>query len=469
MGKEKAIVPPVAMGDPVTLQVERLGYRGEGVARYRGFTIFVEGALPGETVEAQITQVKRSFAIAELRAIVHPTSERVVPLCPVFDVCGGCQLQHLSYAAQLQFKRQVVKDALVRIGKFAAEDVQRWVQPVIGQEEPWRYRNKVSLTATARAGRFVAGFVEEGTHEPVESTTCLIRPHAYDELLQIIITQFEQHGVRAYDEQSQSGDVRQLIVRSNHKHEVMIVILTGMHELVHGRELAAAWAKQMPQGYRLVSVIQQKRNDGKNGVRKRDASEEVLYGDASIQEQIDGLTFRISASAFLQVNPIQTRILYEKALNAAAISSQDVVFDFYCGVGTLSLLAGRQAKAVYGVESVSAAVEDAKFNARQNGLTNAHFYAGFVEQVAPQLLSSEVHPNVILLDPPRAGCGPEVITALLQASPQRIVYISCNPATLARDLRQLVDGGYALQSVEPIDMFPQTAHVEVISSIVLKK
>ncbi|MCY0894177.1 MAG: 23S rRNA (uracil(1939)-C(5))-methyltransferase RlmD [Acidibacillus sp.] len=467
MGKDQLMAPPVAVLDQISVEVLRLGYRGEGVARYNGFTVFIDGALAGELVKVQISKVMRTFAVGKILSIIRTSPQRETPPCEVFDLCGGCQLQHVSYDAQLQFKQQTVKDALERIGKFDSEVVRTLVLDTLLQSDPWRYRNKVSLMATARSGRFVAGFVEEGTHEPIEAQTCMIRPKAYDELLHTITTNFTELGIRPYDEKNRRGDVRQLVIRSNNANEVMIVMITQGRELPRAELFCKVLAERMPEGYRLVSVIQQKHSIAADSTEGQFIKERVLFGSPYMQEEIAGLTFRISASAFLQVNPIQTLVLYEKALASAKLTKTDVVFDLFSGVGTLSLLAARQAKAVYGVESIRAATEDATFNAKNNGLTNTQFLSGFVEDIVPQLVSDRICPDVVLLDPPRAGCAAQVLTALIDLAPQRIVYISCNPATLARDLRHLVDGGYVMTSIQPVDMFPQTAHVEVIASLLL--
>ncbi len=467
--RDQKVVAPVSVQDVVRLYVDRLGYRGEGVARHQGFTIFVEGALPGEIVDVQIAKVQRTFAVGKLHALIETSAQRVKPKCEVFDLCGGCQLQHVSYQTQLEFKQQTVKDALIRIGKFPVDQVEEWVLPTIGQEDPWRYRNKVSLMATARSGRFIAGFVEEGTHEPVEAQTCFIRPQAYDALLRTLMDLFSEFGIRAYDEKIRQGDVQQLVVRSNSVQEMMIVIITPRRHFPNATMLCEKLAESMPMGYRLRSVIQQQMPRATAGFQTARPLERVLFGEPHMHEQIAGLSFRISASAFFQVNPLQTLVLYERALEVAQISAEDTVFDLFSGVGTLSLLAAKFAKYVYGIESVIAATEDAIYNAEQNGLMNTQFFTGFVEEIVPQLVFDHVNPDIVFLDPPRAGCALPVLSSLVEATPRKIVYVSCNPATLARDLRHLVDGGYAIQSIQPVDMFPQTAHVEVITSMFLDK
>lgn len=493
LGKKADRVPPVVVGQTVEIGIDRLGYRGEGVGRVEGFTVFVEGALPGELVSARVAVVARTFAQAVLLQVKTAAAERVAPPCPVFDLCGGCQLQHLSYEAQLVWKRQAIVDALVRIGHFQADDVAAQVAQTLGMDDPWRYRNHVQVAAADRGGQFVAGFVEEGTHEPVEAAECLIRPHSHDDLLTRSLAIIEALGLEGYDEATGSGDIRSLAIRTNQTGEALVVIRTVGETLPHSAELARRLAaSSLPSGIRVVGVVQ---------VAPRSPSGQSIWGRDTLDEVIMGLSFQVSATSFLQVNPSQTQVLYETALAAAQLRPDDTLWDIYCGIGTLTLLAAQHVRRAVGVEEVAAAVLDARHNAQINGLEQTEFRVGRAERVVRELLTDASAkgkpvsvdsaggpavnaeavvggiavgedavrggslPDVVLLDPPRAGCAPEVIAALADARPERIVYLSCNPATLARDLRLLADRGYALKSVQPIDMFPQTAHVECVAVI----
>ncbi|MCY0876907.1 MAG: 23S rRNA (uracil(1939)-C(5))-methyltransferase RlmD [Firmicutes bacterium] len=462
---------PVQVGDELELTVDRLGYRGEGVARHEGFAVFIEGALPGERVQARVTQVARSFAHAHLHTVLTPATERVVPLCAVYDLCGGCQLQHLSYAGQLQFKRQAVVDALTRIGKFPSQAVEALVRSTIPMDEPWRYRNKVQVAAAVRGGRFVIGFVEEGTHEPVEASECLIRPVGHDQVLAKTLEVIDHYAIGAYDEASGQGDVTRIAIRTTKGGEVLLIVDTAGASLPHAKAFASALAAKVD------GIEEEEASDARGLGRPRirlagivhqpsSGASRVLYGVPYVDETIAGLDFRVSADSFLQVNPVQTERLYQEAIQAAVLETEDFVWDLYCGIGTLSLLAAQHCRRVVGIEEVEQAVDDAKANATRNGLPHADFVAGRVEQAIVDLLEREGPPDVVLLDPPRAGCAPEVLAALLVASPRRIVYVSCNPATLARDLRLLADGGYESRLIQPLDMFPQTAHVECCVSLV---
>ena len=530
---------PVKVGDQIDVMVERLGYRGEGVARHQGVAVFVEGVLPGERAAVRIVRVARSHAFAKALRIVDAAPDRVAAPCPVFGLCGGCQVQHLTYEAQLRFKRQVVTDALQRIGKFDPALLDRLVKPAIGQTDPWRYRNKVSVMAKAREGRFVAGFVEEGTHEPVEQEECLIRPAVFDGVLRTLVRLLEELAIAPYDEGDETGSVAEIVIRDARAGDVMVVLKTATPLLAGGEELARRLSREMPAGHRLASVVEQAavRSGSGSGhgrtvaagvgpgsgsehgrmvatgvgpqagsgsalggmdamrtgpqgaaehgseagvasgrdrraVRQALRQERLIWGSPYILDAVGEareLQMQVSASSFLQVNPVQADTLYRQALAMADIGPDDVVFDLYCGIGTLSLLAARSTRAVYGVESVPAATADAAANARRNHVDNAYFVTGRAERIAPLLIEGGIRPNVVLLDPPRSGCEADVLLALAAAQVARVVYVSCNPATLARDLRLLADHGYVIGDVAPVDMFPQTSHVEVISSMFLDK
>ena len=541
MAKRDRMTLPFKVGDQIDVTVDRLGYRGEGVARHQGVAIFVDGVLPGEQAAVRITRVARSHAFATALRIAAVSPARVTAPCPVFSLCGGCQVQHLSYEEQLRFKRQVVKDALQRIGKFDAATLDRLVRPTVGQADPWRYRNKVSVMAKAREGRFVAGFVEEGTHEPVEQEECLIRPAAYDDMLGTLVRLLEELAIEPFAEEVGTGSIAEIAIRSTRAGDVMVVFRTAAPLRSAGAELARRLDQEMPAGYRLASVVEQAASRSGQGrefgssARARGGSGAVSAGGAggragtgpvaghgagsgiglaggsgAVLETASGaghgragarpyrliwcspiiidtvgdateagesgesaeagelgelgeLQVQVSAASFLQVNPAQTALLYRRALAMADIGPDDIVFDLYCGIGALSLLAAKRARAVYGVESAATATADAAANARRNRIDNARFITGRAEQAVPLLIEEGgIRPNVVLLDPPRSGCEADVLLALAAAQVARIVYVSCNPATLARDLRILADHGYVLGDVTPVDMFPQTAHVECV-------
>ena len=538
------VTAPVRTGETFEVEIDNLGYRGEGVGRHDGFTVFVSGALPGERVRVRAGRVARSHAFAHLLDVVCTSPDRVAAPCPVFGACGGCQLQHISYDGQLAFKRRQLVDALTRIGRFDSAVVERVVAPARGMDDPWRYRNKVSVVAMAREGRFVAGFMEEGTHDPVGVDECLIRPEAHDRTLGVLLDLVRDLGIAPYEERTDTGHVRQIVVRTSSAGDALVVIEArgagqvgrnrfsetaggandadaahgvrrgenagrrsrgGVNRighsghpnggLPHGQELARRLSGRMPAGFRLAGVVAREftpftppqAGAGGSGVRQRSARpgsanagsarpgelpetvvERVLWGTPHLHETFGGMRFRASAGAFLQVNPAQDDVLYGLALDAAQLREDDVVADLYCGVGTLTLMAARHVAAAVGVESVAPAIADARHNAQENRVTNARFLLGRTEDILRDKRLAVPRPTVVLLDPPRAGCGVEVARSIAVLRPRRVVYISCNPATLARDLRSLADEGYALESAVPVDMFPQTAHVECCSLLIRK-
>ena len=459
---DKMASAPVKAGQELVLTVLRAGYRGEGVARHEGFTIFVDGVLPGESAKVKVVEVKPSFARAEALALLAASPVRTVPHCSAYGVCGGCQAQHMDYEAQLEWKRQLVVDALARIGRFDQATAESLVEPVRRMDSPWRYRNKVSLLAARKGTGFVAGFVAEGAHEPSLQTECLIRPVLHDALVNALVDLLTRFGVEAFDESTGRGLVRQVRVRSAKSGDAMVVINTVL-PLAEGDAIAQAVAATSLPGGRVVSVVEEVVPLVKDGRQASNAKERVLWGVPELRERVMGLDFFVSAKSFLQVNPVQTEVLYQIALDFASLTGRETVVDLYAGIGTLTLAAAKRAGFAVGVESVPAAVGDARRNSEENGVHNADFYLGQAEDVLPDLVKNGLSADVVLLDPPRAGCKPEVIKAMAAMAAARIVYVSCNPATLARDLTLLQDRGYRLTRIAPVDLFPHTYHVESVA------
>jgi len=446
---------PVKKGDIIELQITGLGSSGEGVGKYEGFTIFVTGALPEELVRVSVGLVKKSYAIAALREVLKPSEERREPLCPIYKECGGCQLQHLSYPGQLEVKRQQVQAALSRIGHLEIEAL-----PTIGCANPLQYRNKMQFPVAINAeGKLDIGCYALSTHSVIDTPSCLIQKEANNQVLAAVRTWMEKYHISAYDEKTGKGIVRHVMSRVGvHSGEIMAVLVVSVYDLPHREELCAMLKEAVPG---LVSVIQNINKKPTNiimGLKNR-----VLYGKATIKDGLGALSFNISALSFFQVNSEQAEVLYDKALEYAALTGKETVVDVYCGTGTISLYMARKAKKVYGIEIVAPAIEDAKVNAKENGLKNAEFICGDAAMELPKLLNSGVQPNVIMVDPPRAGCEERVLAAAVGVAPERIVYVSCNPASLARDLAYLEANGYKTQAVQPVDMFPQTHHVETVA------
>lgn len=445
---------PVKQGDNITLTVNGLGSSGEGVGKYKGFTVFVKGALPEEEVRVTITLVKKSYAVGALEEIVKASAERVEPACPVYKECGGCQLQHLSYKGQLECKRQQVQDALTRIGHLNLEAL-----PVLGAAEPWSYRNKMQFPAAADAeGVLQIGCYATATHSVVDTDACMISKEANNAIMKTVRTWMQHYNISAYDEKTGKGLVRHIMGRVGvHSGEVMAVIITSGYDIPH-RGVLIEWLKRHVPG--LVSVVQNINKKQTNVVMG--SKTRVLYGPESIKDSLGSLSFHISAQAFFQVNSEQAEKLYNKALEFAALSGKETVVDVYCGTGTISLYLARHAKQVYGIEIVAPAIENAKKNAEENKCANAEFICGDAAVELPKLLAGGVRPDVLVVDPPRAGCEQKVLAAIAEVQPERVVYVSCNPASLARDLAFMEQHGYKAIVAQPVDMFPMTSHVETV-------
>lgn len=445
---------PVKKGDCVEINITGLGSSGEGVGKYEGFTVFVQGALPEETVKAEITLVKKSYSVGKLLEILVKSPERVEPVCPIYAECGGCQLQHLSYKGQLEMKRAQVQAALSRIGHLDIE-----AQPVIGCANPWNYRNKMQFPAAINAeGTLSIGCYAASTHSVINTDGCMIQKEANNQVLLTVRKWMQRFGISAYDEKTGKGLVRHVMARVGvHSGEVMAVLITSAYDIPHRKELIE-WLKKYVPG--LVSIIQNINKKPTNIIMGNKTR--VIYGSSTIKDSLGALTFNVSAQSFFQVNSEQAEKLYNKALEFAALNGSETVVDVYCGTGTISLFMAKHAKKVYGIEIVAPAIEDAKKNAVDNGCDNAEFLLGDASVELPKLLESGVQPDVILVDPPRAGCEEKVLAAIAGVAPERIVYVSCNPASLARDLAFLEQHGYKTAVAQPVDMFPATSHVETV-------
>lgn len=453
----KAIIP-VKKGDVIEMKITGLGSSGEGVGKHQGFTVFVQGALPEETVEVKINLVKKNYATGSLQSIVQKSVERVEPACPIYKECGGCQLQHLSYKGQLQMKRQQVVDALTRIGHLDVE-----VLPVIGSANPWNYRNKMQFPAALGAeGKIDIGCYAAATHSVINTEACLIQKEANNQVLLTVRKWMNRFGISAYDEKTGKGLVRHVMSRVGvHSGEVMAVLVTSAYDIPHRKELVEWLVKYVPGMVSVVQNINKKPTNIIMGSKTR-----VLYGSPTIKDSLGTLTFNISAQSFFQVNSEQAEKLYNKALEYAALTGNETVVDVYCGTGTITLYMAKHAKKAYGIEIVAPAIEDAKRNAIANNCGNAEFILGDAAVELPALLNGGVRPDVVMVDPPRAGCEERVLEAIAKVTSQRIVYVSCNPASLARDLAYLEQHGYKTTVVQPVDMFAMSHHVENVALLV---
>lgn len=589
MGKKKktstAAVVPVEKNGIYEADVIGIGHEGEGVGRVQGFTLFIHGALPGEKVRVKVLKVKKSFGYAKLLEVLDTSPDRTAPPCPIYESCGGCQLQHLDYAAQLRYKRQTVVDQLERIGKLQiapepdmqtevasnrgqappelaksveqtqssgqerqhlptspdrgtqanrtakrceksdgyslgnnlskiavdrdeslrnqrnesvsqSESKVEWnnrqevtdstgqlpsddgeathasvsatqgviVHATLGMDHPWRYRNKAQVPIGEMEGGLVGGFYARSSHRIIDMESCGIQHEANDEVVQAVKAIGTELGVSAYDERTHQGVLRHVVVRRGfHTGEVMVVLITSSRKLPQQERWIAAIRERVSGVQSICHNVNRARTNVIFGEHTN-----VLWGRAAIYDDIGGVRFAISARSFYQVNPVQTEVLYRQALRYAQLTGTETVIDAYCGIGTISLFLARAAKKVYGVEIVPEAVEDARANAELNGIGNVEFAVGEAEAVLPQWREAGVSADVAVVDPPRKGCDAALLETLLAMRPARIVYVSCNPATLARDLRILADGGYRAVEVQPVDMFPHTVHIEAVVSLVYK-
>ena len=450
---------PVQKNEMLEVHFEDVTHDGSGVAKVDGYPIFVPNGLSGEKAKIKVTKVNKNYGFGRLMEILSASPNRVEAPCPIYYQCGGCQLQHFSYEGQLKAKEKQVRDVLERIGKL--ENVT--VHPVLGMEDPWRYRNKAQVPVGEEAGRLVSGFYQARSHRIINMEACLIQHEQNDTAIQIVKDICQRYGISAYKEEKNKGILRHVMTRYGYTTEdMMIVLVTRTPDLPHRKQIVKEIVDSIPAVKAIVQNINPKQTNVIFGEKTK-----VLWGSEVIYDYIGDIKFAISARSFYQVNPKQTKILYEKALEYAALSGEKTVIDAYCGIGTISLFLAKKAKKVYGVEIVPEAIADANRNAQLNGIENVVFEVGKAEQVIPQWYTEGVQADVLVVDPPRKGCDEALLDTILDMKPERVVYVSCNPATLARDLRILEDGGYKTLKVQPVDMFPHTGHVECVALITL--
>lgn len=448
---------PVQQGKKYEITIQTLGTSGEGVGRAADFTVFVPDALPGERVLARIDEIKKTYARGKLVEVLEKSPERTEPPCPIYDSCGGCQLQHLSYGGQLHWKRQQVVDAVERIGGLSGIEV----LPVLGAKEPWLYRNKMQFPVGKKRGKTVIGCFAKGSHDIIDTRDCRIQKDGNNTIVNVMREIVERLHIPVYDEDRHTGVLRHIVGRIGENGEAMVVLVTATKDLPKAKEITRLLRERVPNLKSVQQNIQTYRN---NVILGRETK--LLWGKPTIPDRIGRLRFSISARSFFQVNTEQAAVLYEKALEYAGLSGKETVIDAYCGTGTITLFLAQKAHRVYGIEIVKPAIEDAKKNARDNHIKNAAFLVGDATELMPRLCHENIRPHVIVVDPPRAGCTETVLKTFAAMRPDRIVYVSCNPATLARDLAILAKLGYSTREIQPVDMFPQTSHVEAVTKLI---
>ncbi len=478
-------------GEILTLEITDIGNDGEGIGKLDGYTLFIKDAVIGDVVKAKIMKAKKNYAYAHLEEVVETSPYRQEAPCPVARACGGCQLQNMTYERQLQFKQNKVRNNIVRLGGFDEELVDGIMEPILGMEDPWRYRNKAQYPIGCdRDGKPVAGFYAGRTHSIIPVSDCLIGITENEEILDAILSHMKQFHVSPYDEESGKGLVRHVLIRKGFESGQIMVCLVLNFKAATGNSEKSVKREFIPGQERLLDALSKISGISSISVSINTDNTNVImgteihtiWGKDTIKDRLCGLEFEISPLSFYQVNPLQTKKLYGQAIEFAGLSGKETVWDLYCGIGTITLSMAKAAGRVYGVEIIPEAIEDAKKNAERNNITNAEFFCGKAEEVLPRFYEEEskkggasqnaegatvagrsaLHPDVIVVDPPRKGCDEKCLETMLKMAPDRIVYVSCDSATLARDLRILCDGGYELKKIRPCDMFAWSSHIETI-------
>lgn len=466
--------------DIVKVKIEDVGVGGEGIGKVEGYTLFIKDAIIGDVVEAKIMKAKKNYGYARLMNILTPSEYRVEkPVCQVARKCGGCQIQEMKYDRQLEFKNQKVRGNLMRIGEVPEQLLDQIMEPIVGMDEteglggPYHYRNKAQFPiGTDKDGNVVTGFYAGRTHSIISNTNCALGVEINERILKLILEFMKEHHISAYDEEKHQGLVRHVLIRYGFTtKEIMVCLVINGERLPHGEALAKRLAEIEGMSSVTLSVNREKTNVIMGNVIK------PLWGQMYITDYIGNVKYQISPLSFFQVNPVQTEKLYKLALEYSGLNdvscsnpSDKVVWDLYCGIGTISLFLAQKAGKVYGVEIVPQAIDDAKNNAKINEIENAEFFVGKAEEVLPQYYETyakehggeTVHADVIVVDPPRKGCEESLLQTMVDMQPERIVYVSCDSATLARDVKFLRGNGYELERVRAVDQFPHTVHVETV-------
>jgi 23S rRNA (uracil-5-)-methyltransferase RumA len=451
----------IQKGQQFPLTIKRLGINGEGVGYFKKQVVFVPGALPGEEVVVEATTIHPKYAEAKIKKIRRSSAHRVTPRCPVYEQCGGCQLQHFDYQAQLEAKRDIVIQAFERHCRIPVEALE--IKPAIGMEDPWHYRNKSQFQVGKRNENVIAGLYGMGSHQLIDIAECVIQHQATNRVTAIVKTILEDLRIPIYNERKRTGIVRTIVVRVGfHTKEVQLVFITAKKELPRKELLISEIQRRLPE----VKSIMQNVNGQKTSLIFGEETF-LLEGEEYIQEVLGDLSFELSARAFFQLNPVQTVKLYDEVKKAARLTGHEKVVDAYCGVGTIGLWLAKDAGEVRGMDTIREAIEDARKNAARHGFHHAVYTVGKAEHILPKWVKEGWRPDVVIVDPPRTGCDEALLRTILQVKPSKIVYVSCNPSSLARDIDRL-SKTYQVDYIQPVDMFPHTAHVECVAKLTLK-
>jgi 23S rRNA (uracil1939-C5)-methyltransferase len=443
------------------LTIKRLGINGEGVGYFKKQVVFVPGALPGEEVVVEATKINPKFAEAKIKKIRKKSPHRVQPPCPVYEQCGGCQLQHLKYDQQLKEKRDIVVQSLERHAKLTITKLD--IRETIGMEDPWGYRNKSSFQVAAKDGKVLAGLYGMNSHQLIDIEHCAVQHSQTTEAVNTVKRILQSLNIPIYNEKSRKGIIRTIVTRVGvQSGEMQVVLITAQKDLPKSEHIISEIQKQLPN----VKSIMQNINGQKTSLIFGEETV-ALSGEEFIQETLGDLQFELSARTFFQLNPTQTVKLYNEVKNAAALTGSEKIVDAYCGVGTIGLWLADQAAEVRGMDVIPESIIDAKKNAKRHGVTNTKYVPGKAEDVLPKWVKKGWKPDLIVVDPPRTGLDQLLLQTILQVKPEKLIYVSCNPSTLAKDI-QTLSSKFEVQYIQPVDMFPQTAHIEVVTKLTLK-
>lgn len=453
--------------DELEVVIDALGSEGEGIAHIDGYALFIKDAVIGDKVLVKIMKTKKNYGFARLINIIEPSKDRVEPRCPIARQCGGCQIQHYAYDAQLAYKQNKVTECFKRIGHFG-DEIDTMMEPIIGMEDPYYYRNKAQFpVGKNKEGEIVTGFYASRTHSIIDTSHCYIQAEVNEELLNIVKDFMKEEEIPPYDEENHTGLVRHILTRVGFvTGEIMVCIVINGSKLPSHEKLV----DRLTQVKGMTSITINVNKEKSNVILGQKVK--TLWGQGYITDYIGDIKYQISPLSFYQVNPVQTKRLYETALEYADLSGNEIVWDLYCGIGTISLFLAKKAKQVYGVEIVPQAIEDAKKNAEINNIENAEFFVGAAEYLMPEKYEEsegQMSADVVVVDPPRKGCEEALLETIVKMNPNRVVYVSCDPATLARDCRYLCDNGFELKRIRAVDQFGHTGHVETVVSLSLKK
>lgn len=446
----------IEVGQRFPLTIKRLGINGEGVGYFKKRVVFVPGALPGEEVVAEVTKVQPRFAEAKVKKLRKSSPDRVAPPCPIYDSCGGCQLQHMAYPATLREKRDIVKQAFERYTRLKPEELN--LKETIGMEDPWHYRNKSQLQVGKQNEKVLAGLYGMNSHQLIDLTDCMVQHPATNKVTEQVKQILEDLHIPIYNEKKRKGIVRTIVTRVGFATgHIQLVLITTQKELPKQKLLLDEISRRIPE----VTSILQNINGQKTSLI---FGEETVHlaGEEVIQETLGDVFFELSARAFFQLNPEQTVKLYNEAKKAAQLSGTEKVVDAYCGVGTIGMWLAKDAGEIRGMDVIADSIDNANKNAEKNGLSNAHYVVGKAEKWLPKWVKEGWKPDVIVVDPPRTGCDAALLKTIIEVKPKRLVYVSCNPSTLAKDINELLKAGFKVKYVQPVDMFPHTSQVECV-------